>query len=74
MLGKGSLKAEPNYFNSLALNIFAQYLHLSFLFSLCYHEIKFNSKVNFSTLLFLVSLSIIKDGIFNKTVPLLLRE
>ena len=56
MLGKGSLKAEPNYFSSLALNIFAQYWHLSFFFSLYYHEINFNSKVNFYTLLFLVSL------------------
>ena len=48
---------EPNYFSSLALNIFAQYYwHLSFFFSLYYHKINFNSKVNFYTLLFLVSL------------------
>ena len=72
MLGKGSLKAEPNYyFSSLALNIFkgfAQYLHLSFFFSLYYYEIM----KNFSWYHF----SIIKDGdgIFSKTVPLLLSE
>ena len=48
---------ESNYFSSLALNIFAQYYsHLSFFFSLYYHEINFNSKVNFYPLLFLVSL------------------
>ena len=46
----------------------------SFFFSLYHFKINFNSKGNFKTLLFLVSISIIKDRIFNITFPLLLRE
>ena len=43
------MKAEPNYFSSLALNITDIY---SFFLSLYYYEINFNRKVNFETLFF----------------------